>query len=127
MDKDTQATLTAGMQMPSIEPGWVWLVGAGPGDPGLLTLLGAGALQSADVVVYDALVDPRIVALVRPETERVYAGKRGTRTEIVKAAVAVKAAGNDGVKTYADYRDLLSDGAAAGEGAPMREDRRDGA
>ncbi len=62
---------------PRIEPGWVWLVGAGPGDPGLLTLHGLNALQSADVIVYDALVDPTVLALAAPEVERIHAGKRG--------------------------------------------------
>jgi uroporphyrin-III C-methyltransferase len=63
--------------MPVFEPGWVWLVGAGPGDPALLTLLALHALRSADVVVYDALVDSRILALAAPAASRVFAGKRG--------------------------------------------------
>ncbi|MCK6453435.1 MAG: uroporphyrinogen-III C-methyltransferase [Alphaproteobacteria bacterium] len=62
---------------PEFLPGWVWLVGAGPGDPGLLTLLAAHALGRADVVVYDALVDERILGLAASGAERVYAGKRG--------------------------------------------------
>ena len=48
---------------PPILPGWVWLVGAGPGDPGLISLLGAEALRQADAVVYDALVDERLLSL----------------------------------------------------------------
>jgi uroporphyrin-III C-methyltransferase len=63
--------------LPDLEPGWVWLVGAGPGDPGLLSLLALQALRQADIVVYDALVDPRILELARPEAVREYAGKRG--------------------------------------------------
>ncbi len=63
--------------LPDFEPGWVWLVGAGPGDPGLLTLLAAKALAEADAVVYDALVDERSLALARPDAIREYAGKRG--------------------------------------------------
>ena len=58
-------------------PGWVWLVGAGPGDPGLLTLHAAHALQQADTVVYDALVDERILRLARTGAVLEYAGKRG--------------------------------------------------
>ena len=58
-------------------PGWVWLVGAGPGDPGLLTLHAAYALQQADTVVYDALVDERILRLAKPGAVLEYAGKRG--------------------------------------------------
>ncbi len=60
---------------PELKAGWVWLVGAGPGDPGLLTLHACNALAQADVVVYDALVDERILKLTRGEL--VYAGKRG--------------------------------------------------
>jgi uroporphyrin-III C-methyltransferase len=63
--------------LPDLEPGWVWLVGAGPGDPGLLSLLALQALRQADIVVYDALVDARILELARPDSVREYAGKRG--------------------------------------------------
>ena len=63
--------------LPSLEPGSVWLAGAGPGDPGLLTLLAAKALGEADVVVHDALVDDACLRLARPEAVLEYAGKRG--------------------------------------------------
>jgi uroporphyrin-III C-methyltransferase len=59
------------------KPGTVWLVGAGPGDPGLLTLLAAKALGEADVIVYDALVNNDILKLACPQAELRYAGKRG--------------------------------------------------
>ena len=67
------------MDLPEFKPGHVWLVGAGPGEPGLLTLLALHALRHADIVVYDALVDERVLALARPEAGREYAGKRGGR------------------------------------------------
>lgn len=63
--------------LPCLEPGCVWLAGAGPGDPGLLTLLAAKALGEADVVVHDALVDDACLKLARPEALLEYAGKRG--------------------------------------------------
>ena len=63
--------------LPRFEPGWVWLVGAGPGDPGLLTLHAANALAQADAVVYDALVDPRVLDYARPGAVVEYSGKRG--------------------------------------------------
>ncbi len=66
-----------GFQGPDFAPGSVWLVGAGPGEPGLLTLLALHALRSADVVVYDALVDARILDLAAPGAQRIHAGKRG--------------------------------------------------
>jgi uroporphyrin-III C-methyltransferase len=67
------------LRLPDFAPGSVWLVGAGPGDPGLLTSLALHALAHADCVVYDALVDPRILALAEPGAALEYAGKRGGR------------------------------------------------
>jgi uroporphyrin-III C-methyltransferase len=63
--------------LPAFEPGTVWLVGAGPGDPGLLSLLALHALRQADAVVHDALVDPRVVGLARPGAMVESMGKRG--------------------------------------------------
>ena len=63
--------------LPSMEKGSVWLVGAGPGDPGLLTLLAANALQQADVIVHDALVNADCLSLARPGVLLEFAGKRG--------------------------------------------------
>jgi uroporphyrinogen III methyltransferase / synthase len=54
----------------------VYLVGAGPGDPGLLTVRGRELVEAADALVYDRLADPRIVALAPPSAELVYAGKQ---------------------------------------------------
>jgi uroporphyrinogen III methyltransferase/synthase len=54
----------------------VYLVGAGPGDPGLITVRGRELVERCDAIVYDRLADPRIVALAPESAERVYAGKR---------------------------------------------------
>lgn len=59
------------------EKGWVWLAGAGPGDPGLITVLGLHAIEHADVILYDALVNEALLKLARPNAELIYAGKRG--------------------------------------------------
>jgi uroporphyrin-III C-methyltransferase len=64
--------------------GKVYLVGAGPGDPGLITLKGKGLLECADVVVYDALVSPAILAMINPQAEKINAGKRRGRHSMVQ-------------------------------------------
>lgn len=64
----------AELGLPDLLPGWVWLVGAGPGDPGLMTVLGLKALSQADVILYDALVSPALLA--RTDARKIYAGKR---------------------------------------------------
>ena len=70
---------TPDLPFPAFAPGSVWLAGAGPGDPTLITLAVYQALQKADVVVYDALVDQRIFDLASSDAILEYAGKRGGR------------------------------------------------
>ena len=74
---------------PELSPGWVWLCGAGPGDPGLLTLHGLNALQQADVIVYDALVEPAILDWA-PQAELVFAGKRGGKPSPKQRDISLK-------------------------------------
>jgi uroporphyrin-III C-methyltransferase len=69
----------AGMDLPDIAPGTVWLVGAGPGDPGLITIYAAHGLAHAEVIVYDALVDRQILDLANRDADLIFAGKRGGR------------------------------------------------
>ncbi len=76
--------------LPLFQPGSVWLVGAGPGDPGLLTLHAVSALRQADVVVYDALVDTRILAHARPGALIEYAGKRGGKPSPKQRDISLK-------------------------------------
>ncbi|MEO1133932.1 MAG: uroporphyrinogen-III C-methyltransferase [Cyanobacteria bacterium J06639_1] len=68
--------------------GKVYLIGAGPGDPGLLTVRGKTLLEHCDVVVYDALVNPDIVALVPDAAERIYAGKQKDRHTLPQAEIS---------------------------------------
>lgn len=62
--------------MPPFPPGSVWLVGAGPGDPGLVTLQAAWALSEADAVFFDALVNAEVLRLTRGDCEQIFVGKR---------------------------------------------------
>jgi len=65
--------------------GKVYLVGAGPGDPGLMTLKGKGLLECADVVIYDALVSPAILAMINSNAEKINAGKRMGRHSLLQS------------------------------------------
>jgi uroporphyrin-III C-methyltransferase/precorrin-2 dehydrogenase/sirohydrochlorin ferrochelatase len=68
-------------------PGWIALVGAGPGDPGLLTVRATELLARADVVFYDALVEPGVLAWCRAGAELVPVGKRGGRKSVAQAEI----------------------------------------
>lgn len=77
-------------KLPEIEKGSVWLAGAGPGDPGLLTLLVAKALSEADVIVYDALVNEDCLKLARPDAVLEYAGKRGGKPSVKQRDISLR-------------------------------------
>jgi len=59
-----------------VSKGCVYLVGAGPGDPGLITVRGKQLLEMADIVIYDYLASPRLLAHARPDAELIYVGKK---------------------------------------------------
>jgi uroporphyrin-III C-methyltransferase len=67
--------------------GRVILVGAGPGDPGLLTIRAVEALKSADVIVHDGLIDPRVLDYARPETQRISVAKQRNRHTMPQDAI----------------------------------------
>ncbi|RJF86590.1 uroporphyrinogen-III C-methyltransferase [Oleomonas cavernae] len=73
--------------LPEFLPGWVWLAGAGPGDPSLLTLGVHDALGQADVIVHDALVGGQILRFARAGVLLEYVGKRGGRPSCRQADI----------------------------------------
>ncbi len=87
MSKDTSTTETplangtlpalADADWPEFLPGWVWMVGGGPGDPGLVTLHALNALKQADIIIYDALVDQSLLRWAHADAKVEYSGKRG--------------------------------------------------
>jgi uroporphyrin-III C-methyltransferase len=84
--------------VPVFAPGHVWVAGAGPGDPGLLTLDALAGLAQADVIVHDALVDMRVLALAGANARLEFAGKRGgkpsaTQADICERLIALARAG----------------------------------
>ncbi|MDR1661137.1 MAG: uroporphyrinogen-III C-methyltransferase, partial [Azoarcus sp.] len=77
----------SGEPRPGLQPGKVWLVGAGPGDPELLTLKAARLISRADAIVYDHLVGTGILSLARPDAEIIYAGKEASRHTLPQAQI----------------------------------------
>ena len=71
----------------AVGPVNVALVGAGPGDPGLMTVRGLALLRRADVVVYDRLVDPRLLDEARPDAIRIFAGKASGHHTLAQHAI----------------------------------------
>jgi len=67
------------LSLPRLEAGWVWLAGAGPGDPGLAALHTLTAISDADVIFVDALVNRALLRLARPDASIIDSGKRGGR------------------------------------------------
>ncbi len=114
---------------PRLEPGHVWLAGAGPGAPGMLTLDVASALAQADAVVHDALVDERVLALAAG-AELIFAGKRGGRPspaqeDISQKLVALARAGRRVLRLKGGDPFVFGRGgeealALAGAGVPFR-------
>ncbi|MFQ5625310.1 MAG: uroporphyrinogen-III C-methyltransferase [Methyloligellaceae bacterium] len=75
---------------PDFAPGSVWLAGAGPGAPGLLTLLGYHALCQADVIVYDALVSDGILEWACGDAQIEFAGKRGGKPSAKQQDISLR-------------------------------------
>jgi uroporphyrinogen III methyltransferase/synthase len=67
--------------------GIVYLIGAGPGDPGLFTIKGKECLEKADVVIYDYLVNPALLLLAREEAEKIYVGKKRGHKEMPQGEI----------------------------------------
>jgi uroporphyrin-III C-methyltransferase len=78
------------LAMPDFAPGSVWLTGAGPGDPALLTLAALHGLRHADAIVFDALVSEAVLALARPSVLREFAGKRGGKPSPCQADISLR-------------------------------------
>lgn len=72
----------------SENPGKVWLVGAGPSDPGLFTLKGKRVLETAQVVVYDALVGASVLAMIPDTAETIYVGKRAGKHAVPQERIS---------------------------------------
>src|SRR5208282_4190160 len=80
--------LAQALSLPAFERGWVWLAGAGPGDPGLVTMLGLHAIAEADAILYDALVNKALLQLARPTAKLLYAGKRGGKASCEQSDIS---------------------------------------
>lgn len=85
--QDLLATFAVRQTPDNPDMGVVTLVGAGPGDPELLTVKAARALQSASLVLYDHLVSPAVLELLPPDAERIYVGKESSRHTLPQTSI----------------------------------------
>ncbi len=86
--------LANALSLPAFETGTVWLAGAGPGDPGLITILGLHAIANADAILHDALVNEGLLCVAHPGADVIYAGKRrgrpsASQTDISRRLIAL--------------------------------------
>ncbi|MBV9740873.1 MAG: uroporphyrinogen-III C-methyltransferase [Hyphomicrobiales bacterium] len=77
-------------ELPAFQNGSVWLVGAGPGDPALLTLGALKALREADICIYDALVSREVLSLAPPRVALEFAGKRGGKPSASQRDISLR-------------------------------------
>ncbi len=104
--------------------GKVYIIGAGPGDPGLITLRGVECIREADVVIYDHLVNPEILRHARQDVRRIYAGKRGGEHTLVQDEInrrLVEEAGNGAVVARIKGGDPFIFGRGGEEAEVLRE------
>lgn len=104
--------------------GICYLVGAGPGDPGLLTLKGKECIEAADVLVYDYLCNPELLRHARPGTEKIYVGKKAkahTLTQDQINELIVKLTGEGKVVTRLKGGDPVLFGRGAEEAAELAQ------
>jgi uroporphyrin-III C-methyltransferase / precorrin-2 dehydrogenase / sirohydrochlorin ferrochelatase len=87
-DELSRAVERAAVENADAPRGEVYLVGAGPGDPDLLTFRALRLMQKADVVLYDRLTDPHVLNLVRREAERIYVGKQPEDHELPQGEIS---------------------------------------
>jgi uroporphyrin-III C-methyltransferase len=80
--------LAGSLGLAILQPGWVWLAGAGPGDPGLASLHTLHAIADADVILTDALANGELLAVRRPDAVIVDAGKRAGKRSCPQAAIS---------------------------------------
>lgn len=86
--------LAEAFSLPRLEAGWVWLAGAGPGEPGLASLLTLSALAEADVVMTDALVSEQLLLLARPDATIIAAGKRAGQASPRQTVISAQLVGH---------------------------------
>lgn len=102
----------------------VYIIGAGPGDPGLITLRGVECIREAEVIIYDHLVNPEILHHARPNVRRIYAGKRGGEHTLVQDEInrrLVEEAGNGAVVARIKGGDPFIFGRGGEEAEVLRE------